>query len=132
LKCFKCASGDTKCQENFDVQNCPAIPDEVKSKGGRNVCLNLAFMMDDDQLIIKRECGVKSELSSLKIFLFLFFPISSTVNELNACVIHGAFTGKSKSCHLCETDLCNGSSKVNFNALAMLVPFTIVIFSKLF
>jgi hypothetical protein len=69
---------------------------------------------------------------SLEVVLFLFYSNLSAIGDFEACKIVAGATGKPKSCHFCDTDLCNGSSKMSFNAVAMLVPFAIVIFSKLF
>jgi hypothetical protein len=72
LKCYKCAEGDTVCKENLQVQDCEELPHELKSKGGSNVCIDAAFIIDG-QMGIKRECAQQSEFSSLKICLCLFF-----------------------------------------------------------
>jgi hypothetical protein len=100
-----------------------------KGLGVKNVCLK-NVISSGDLTIATRMCTKQGELKSFAV-CSLILSNCSTGGSYTACSAINAASDKG-NCHICETDLCNGSSKLNFNVMAILVPFAIVIFTKLF
>jgi hypothetical protein len=73
LKCYQCADGDDVCKRHRQVADCGEVPQELKLKNARMVCMNGAIMKEDGELGIFRGCAPLCELKSLEVVLFSFF-----------------------------------------------------------